>query len=81
MKKLGMVVSHKFMTSNEIFPERLLGGILIDAEDSGKAYYINPRNKRAYYLGRPGQALEVIKNLGLGISNKDIRKIDLGEIN
>jgi hypothetical protein len=33
-----------------------------------------------HYLGRPADAFHVMKNLGLGISNNDIRKIEVGEI-
>ncbi len=51
----------------------------MDVDDHGKAYYINPKDKKAYYLGRPVDALAVMKNLGLGISNYNIRKIEIGE--
>ena len=41
---------------------------------------IYPRDKKAYYLERPADAFSVMRNLGLGITNNDVRKIDVGEI-
>ncbi len=80
MKKLGLGVTHDFITSHSIFPERVSGKILIDVSRNGEAYYINPKDKRAYYLGRPKDSLNIMKNLGLGITNTNIRKIDIGEL-
>jgi hypothetical protein len=80
MTKFGLGTTHEFLTSNPILPSQVLGKILIDTEDLGRAYYIYPVDQRAYYLGRPADAYTVIKNLGLGITNKDIRKITIGEI-
>ena len=57
-----------------------LGKILINVEKNGEAYYINPQDRKAYFLGRPADAFEVMKRLGLGITNENIRKIDIGEI-
>jgi hypothetical protein len=79
MKKIGLGIKHNFITNNIIFPEHVLGRILIDVEDYGKAYYIYPKDKKAYYLGRPKDAFTVMQNLGLGISNEDIRKIKVGK--
>ncbi|PIP17417.1 MAG: hypothetical protein COX43_04460, partial [Parcubacteria group bacterium CG23_combo_of_CG06-09_8_20_14_all_35_9] len=58
----------------------VLGKILLDVEQHGEAYYIYPKDKRAYYLDRPADAFRIMKELGLGITNSDIRKIDVGEI-
>lgn len=79
MQKLGLGVTHEFMTSNTTYPGNVVGKILIDVEDYGKAYYIYPGDRHAYYLGKPGDALLVMHSLGLGITNDNIRKIEVGE--
>lgn len=81
MKKLGLGVKHNIITGYKIYPAYLLGKILIDTEDLGKAYYINPTDKKAYYLGRPYDAFQIMKNFGLGITNKDLNKIPLQDSN
>ncbi len=49
----------------------LKGRILLQVEDKGQAWYVNPTDGRRYYLGRPQDAFNVMRELGLGISNKD----------
>lgn len=78
IRTLALGASHKFITDNKIFPGRVSGKILLDVEDHGKAYYINPKDKKPYYLGRPADAFNVMKSLGLGITNNNIRKIEIG---
>ena len=80
MRTLGLGATHEFISSRQIFPEYVLGKILLDVEENGEAYYINPTDKKAYYLGRPADAFNIMRDLGLGITNQDIRKITVGEI-
>jgi len=77
MRKLGLGVNHAYIKKYEkgAFPATVSGKILLDVEDSGKAYYINPTDRKAYYLGRPADAFQVMRKLGLGISNDLIKKI------
>lgn len=79
MKAQGLGVKSSIIKNTKIYYGRLLGKILIDVADKGKAYYINPQDKKAYFLGRPDDAFAVMKKLGLGISNVNIRKIEVGE--
>lgn len=51
--------------------ERLKGGILLQVESRGEAWYVNPENSRRYYLGRPADAFRLMRELGLGASNAD----------
>ncbi|MCK5062191.1 hypothetical protein KAR28_06635 [Candidatus Parcubacteria bacterium] len=53
---------------------------MLDVEQNGEAYYIYPDNLKGYYLNRPDDAFKIMRELGLGITNSDIRKIDVGEI-
>lgn len=65
---------------NTKFPSRLAGKIMLDVEQHGEAYYVNPKDLKGYFLNRPADAFKVMRELGLGITNSDIRKIDAGEI-
>lgn len=47
------------------------GRILLQVEDKGQAWYVNPVDGKRYSLGRPDDAFAVMRELGLGISNKD----------
>jgi len=80
MRNLGLGATHEFITSYTEFPDHVVGKILLDVELNGEAYYIYPGDKKAYYLGRPDDAFSIMRNLGLGITNADIRKIDIGEV-
>ncbi len=79
MRKQGLGVKNNVIKNTKVFSGKLLGRILINVEDKGKAYYINPKDKKAYFLGRPGDAFNVMRKLGLGINNINIRKIEVGE--
>jgi len=82
MRKFGLGVSNKDFSSIENNPSawsRLAGRILIKPEDSGKAYYFDPINLKLHYLGRPDDAFNVIRSLGLGITTNDLSAITKGE--
>lgn len=51
------------------------GKILLDVQKNGEAWYIHPLTKERYYLGRPDDAFELMRIMGLGISNADLSKI------
>ncbi|MCD4705921.1 hypothetical protein K8R61_02470 [bacterium] len=53
---------------------------MLQVESNGEAYHIYSKDKKAYYLGRPADAFSVMRDLGLGITNDNVRKIDIGEI-
>jgi len=74
MRKLGLGVNHDYMKQT-IFPTAVAGKILIDVGDKGKAYYIHPKTKKAFYLGRPDDAFQVMRQNGVGINNDLISKI------
>jgi len=82
MRNLGLGIKHSELENylNLKFPSRLSGKILLDVEQNGEAYYVNPDDLKGYYLNRPADAFRVMRELGLGITNNDIRKIDVGEI-
>lgn len=50
----------------------LSGRILLQVQDKGQAWYVNPLNARRYYLGRPDDAFGIMRSFGLGVSNYDL---------
>jgi hypothetical protein len=50
----------------------LSGRILLQVQDKGQAWYVNPVNNERYYLGRPDDAYAIMRALGLGVSNADL---------
>lgn len=51
------------------------GKVLLQVEENGEAWYVSPDDNRRYFLGRPIDAFNVMRFLGLGISNQDIALI------
>ena len=47
------------------------GKIFLQVERNGEAWYVNPVDMKRYFLGRPADAFQVMRNLGLGISDND----------
>ena len=81
MRELGLGISEiNYNSYNGYAPSNLSGKILLRVEANGEAYYVNPSDLKMYYLGRPADAFEIMRELGLGITNSDIRKIDVGEL-
>ncbi len=60
--------------------DKLSGYILLQVENNGEAWYVNPENKYKYFLNRPADAFSLMKNFGIGISNSDLSKIPIGII-
>ena len=65
---------------NEDLVNRLKGKILLQVESKGEAWYVSPVDGKRHLLGKPDDALEVMKKLGLGITNRDLAKIRVGEL-
>lgn len=62
------------------FARRQAGKIFLDIERHGEAWYVNPKDQRRYFLGRPNDAYNLMREKGLGITNNDIKKIPIGII-
>ncbi|MBU4217316.1 thrombospondin type 3 repeat-containing protein [Candidatus Parcubacteria bacterium] len=60
------------------FTTHHLGKIFLQTEKNGQAWYVNPSDQRRYFLNRPCDAFTIMKNLGLGISNKNLETIPVG---
>lgn len=57
--------------------QRVAGKILLQVEDVGQAWYVNPVDNLRYYLGRPADAFQIMQDLGLGITNSDLTMIEI----
>lgn len=76
MRELGLGISNSnFESFKGYAPKRLSGKILLKVEDKGQAYYVNPVDLKMHFLGRPADAFQIMRQLGLGISNSDISDI------
>ncbi len=87
MKKAGLLIFSLFfflLLSSSVqadsLPNRIGGRILLQVEESGEAWYINPNDNRRYFLGRPQNAFDIMTHLGIGISNYDLNKIPKGTL-
>lgn len=79
MKKLSLGASHDFLEQSK-FPTRLAGMILLDVESYGEAYYIHPETLRKHYLSRPSDAFSLMREFGLGATNKTLEYIPVGDL-
>ena len=62
-------------TQAQSLGERLTGRILLDVERNGEGWYVYPKDNKRYYLGRPHDAFAIMRELGLGISERDFQRI------
>jgi len=77
MRKLGLGVKNSFIKGYTEYPDKVAGKILIDVDTKGRAHYVYPKDRKAYYLGRPSDAFAIMREKGLGISNADLAKLEV----
>ena len=78
MRAQGLGISNKdFDSFRGKAPQRLYGKILLKVEDKGMAYYVSIVDGKMFYLGKPTDAYEVMRKQGLGISNNNIKLINI----
>ena len=63
------------MNYDNDFSKKQAGRIFLQVEKNGEAWYVNPENNKRYFLGRPNDAFNVMRNLSLGISDNDLNKL------
>ena len=80
MRELSLGISNKNFTNLTIASKKRLSGlILLKVEDAGRAYYVNPVDLKLHYLGRPDDARLIMRELALGITNKNLSYIKIAE--
>lgn len=76
MRELGLGINEN---NYNIFKNQgashLAGRILLRVEANGEAYYVNPLDNKLYFLNRPADAFQIMRNFGLGITNNDLYQI------
>jgi len=55
----------------ETLAGQLSGRILLQVESRGEAWYVNPQDNKKYYLGKPNDAYNLMRQLSVGISEKE----------
>ena len=60
--------------------ERLSGRILLQVEQHGEAWYVNPVDGRRSYMGGPNDAYQLMRELGLGITDGDLDAIATSDV-
>lgn len=54
---------------------KLSGKILLQVENNGEAWYVNPKNNKRHYMANGDEAYNIMRNLGIGITNSDLEKV------
>ena len=50
------------------------GMILLQVEENGEAWYVYPNDLERYYLGRPTDAFNIMRILGLGVAHPELEQ-------
>jgi micrococcal nuclease len=58
---------------------RLQGRILLQIQQHGEAWYVNPTDLRRYYMKNGADAYQMMREFGLGITNIDLEKAQNGD--
>lgn len=64
-------------TAQASVQDAVRGRIVLQVEENGEAWYVDPSNSVRYYLGRPDDAFAIMRERGLGITNEDLSKIPI----
>ncbi len=77
-----VAIEKKLVTKiNNALSKSLAGRLLLQVENRGEAWYVNPNNNLKYYLGTPNMAFSLMRTMGVGISNSDLEKIKINNYN
>ena len=61
---------------NTALTNRLAGRILLQVEEKGQAWYVEPVSKQKHFMGRPADAFDMMRRFGLGISEANFSKFE-----
>lgn len=70
---VGFLLFPKNASAQTNLATRLSGKFLLQVESRGELWYVNPTNKKRYFVGRPQDSIRILNNLGLGVSENDFR--------
>jgi hypothetical protein len=63
----------------KVFPKELAGRFVKNQDSNEEYYYVLPEKLTSIKIGSPNEAFRLLKDQGLGISNKEIRQIEVAE--
>lgn len=75
---LPLLVSLFFPYGTQAALASLAGRILLQVEENGEAWYVEPGSLKRFYLGRPADAFSLMREKGLGVKEADLRRIPVG---
>lgn len=73
---LAFIKTQESICSSSSFAKELSGRILLQVENLGEAWYVYPENCRRIYLRDGETAYQIMRELGLGITNKNLELIE-----
>ncbi|MFH1997425.1 MAG: hypothetical protein ABII94_01885, partial [Patescibacteria group bacterium] len=65
-------------SAEQSLTNRTLGYILLQTESNGEAWYVYRNTRKRYYIKNGYIAYQMLRQFGLGITNKDLSKIPVG---
>ena len=72
-----MALSLNQVLADDSFVEAMKGKILLQVERNGEGWYVHPETGERYFMGRPLDAFNLMRNLAVGISNSDLDQITI----
>jgi hypothetical protein len=78
-KDLSKIPTNKEQTGDKALVERLKGMILLQVEENGEAWYVNPTDGIRYYLKDGEVAYSMMRNFALGINNGNLKEIAMNK--
>ena len=69
-----------FTSKNASTINKTLGYILLQVENHGEAWYVDPITEKRYYMKDGPTAYEMMRSFGLGITEADYAKVEAGNL-
>lgn len=60
--------------------DRVRGKILLQVQQHGEAWYVNPADGKRYYMKDGNAAYQIMRQLGLGITDNDLGQIPISTV-
>jgi len=83
LRKFGLGITdsdlNKVLAGDATLVNRLKGRILLQVQQHGEAYYVNPKDGKSTYMKDGPAAYSIMRYLSLGITDADLAKVPLKE--
>jgi hypothetical protein len=66
---INVVLGVSIKANIKVLDRTALGSILLQVEKKGEAWYINPQDRKKYFLGNPASAFNIMKKFAIGASH------------